>query len=162
MSDDPVDNDLLTEDIDMSTVTDLEQQKTYCKKMLKVLELEGERLKKRFTGTQTINGFIDSSEKLRSEVSEYIGYNYGSINQCMVLVDSAMVNLQRFDEGSFDDVENNARGMFLSLWYNLGLSHITMMNEIMTDLEKLEKDLLVRLVEESDGDDIIVTRGVLH
>lgn len=159
---DRVEDDLLNEDVDMSTVTDLEQQKTYCKKMLKVLELEGQRLRKRFTGTQTINGFVDSSAKLRSEVSEYIGYNYGSINQCMVLVDSAVVNLQQFDEGSFDDVENNARGMFLSLWYNLGLSHISMMNEIMADLEKFEKDLWSRLVEESDENEVIVSRGVLH
>lgn len=159
-----IEDNIFDEEIDLSEITGIEEQKEFCGKMLRVLELEEKRLRKRFVNTQTLNDFVETSPKTIADLTQFVGYNYGTINQCMVLIDSAVVNLQRFQEGMFDDVDENARSMFISLWYNLGLSHVDMINSSMKELEELEKDVLERLTEkaERDGDDLVVTRGVVH
>ncbi len=167
MSDDRIEETIFHEDddyidVDLSTVTELKDQKSYCKKMLKVLELEGRILRKRFIGTQTLADFVDADVNIKAEVSEFVGYNYGTINQCMILVDSAVMNLQKFHEGDFDEIDDGARGMFISLWYNIGVTHLDSVDHVMGELEGLEEDLLRKLVDSTDEEQIQIRRGTLH
>ncbi len=161
MSDDRVDDDDYI-DVDLSEVTDLEAQKSYCGKMLKMLELEESIIRKRFIGAQTLADFVDADLKIKAEVGEFIGYNYGTINQCMVLIDSAVLNLKKFNEGDFDEIDDGARGMFISLWYNLGITHLGEVDHMMGELEGLEQDLIEKLANTTDEDTLAIRRGTLH
>lgn len=149
-------------DIDLSKVMELDDQKTYCQKMFKVLELEESILKKRFLGAQTLIDFMDANIKVKAEVSEFVGYNYGNINQCMVLVDSAVLNLKKFHEGGLDDIEDSARGMFISLWYNIGITHLDSVKHMMNELEGLEQDLLENIANSTDEDILEIKKATLH
>lgn len=149
-------------DVDFSEITELEEQISYCEKMLKILDLEESLLRKQFMGAQTLTDLIDTDLKIKAEVGEYLGYNYGTINQSMNLVDNAVLNLKKFAEGNLNDIDPAARGMFISIWYNLAAEQLATVTNIMGELEGLEHDLVGRLASAADDDTIEIQRRVIH
>lgn len=163
MSDNTTEEFIMDDDIDLSTVTELDDQKNYCEKMVKVLKLEESMMRKRFVGAQTLADFVDADLKIKAEVGEFVGYNYGTISQCMSMVDNAVSNLQNFNNGDFDEVDDSARGMFISLWYNLGLSHLDSVHQSMSELEGIEKEILEKLSAGADKNGTVeINRRILH
>ena len=151
----------VTEDLDFNEISDLEEQKAYCGKMILLLGYEEKRLKKEFLGIQTLNDVVDSDDKIRADLSEYVGYHYGSIAECMTIVGTALANLERFREGKFDEINSGARGMFLSLWYNLALVKVGVIKQSLSSLELLETEVIDQLVADNQGL-ISIDRGYIH
>ncbi len=160
---DNITEEFTMDDVDLSEVTELDDQKNYCKKMVKILKLEESMMRKRFVGAQTLADFVEADLNIKAEVGEFVGFNYGTINQCMTLVDNAVLNLQNFNNGDFDDVDDGARGMFISLWYNLGLTHLDSVHRSMNELEGIEKEILEKLSTGVNEDGTLeINKRILH
>ncbi len=129
--------------------------------MIDTLFKEERRLQSCFINSQTIYDFIDTSEKLRSDMGEYIGYHYGSINVSMNTVTAAMVNLKKFAAGDFDDIDHGARGMYISIWFNMAVSSIDLIDMSAKSLEELESEMIKKTIDEH-GENLILTKETLH
>lgn len=112
------------EDIDISELESLDDQKECCERMLDGIIYEEGRLKNRMASIQTINDAIQSDDKLVNSLGEYLGYHYGRMSASKNIIDNALINLGNFLEGNMDEIDHGARGMYLSLWYNIGVSGI--------------------------------------
>ena len=114
----------------------------------------------RMTSVQTINDVIQSDEKLVNSLSEFLGYHYGRMSASKIMISRVLINLNRFVEGSLDEIDHGARGMYLNLWYNLGISEISEFDECLTDLENMEMDIIKTVT--SAGEDIMILRETIH
>ena len=160
MTDIMLDDHEPTEDIDISELTSIDEQKECCKKMLDGIIYEEDRLSKRMMSVQTINHAIQSDEKLVNSLGEYLGYHYGRMSASKNIIDNALINLGCFLEGDMDEVDHGARGMYLSLWYNIGISGIDEVEECLHDLEKMENDIVETAFK--NGDNSIFDKETLH
>ena len=160
MTDIILEDDLTEEDIDISELESLDDQKECCEKMLDGIIYEEGRLKHRMTSIQTINDAIQSDEKLVNSLSEYLGYHYGRMSASKNIINNALVNLGSFLEGNMDEIDHGARGMYLSLWYNIGVSGIDEVEECLLDLEKMESDIVETAFNTGDGS--IFDKETLH
>ena len=146
-------------ELDMAKILDLNEQKDVCSNMFGVLKTEESRLKNRLIITQTVTEFLDADENVRSKVGEYVGYHFGAMSHNMMMVDSAIKNLKSFQDGHLDEVDAPARGMYVSIWYNIALENIDLVESSMGNLEALESDLVKQ--EMGDGN-TVVKRGTIH
>lgn len=149
------------ETVDISELPDLEAQKVCCKKMIDTLFSEEKRLKSCFICSQTIYDLIEENEKLRSDMGEYIGYHYGSINVEMDTVTVALVNLKKFSAGDLDNIDHGARGMYISIWFNMAVSSIISIDLSANNLEELESEMIKKTIAEH-GENLILTKGTVH
>ncbi|KKN48496.1 hypothetical protein LCGC14_0652490 [marine sediment metagenome] len=149
------------ETVDISELPDLAAQKECCEKMIDTLFIEEKRLKSCFISSQTIYDLIDENEKLRSDMGEYVGYHYGSINISMDTVTAALVSLKKFSAGDLDNIDHGARGMYISIWFNMAVSSIISIDLSATNLEELESEMIKKSIEEH-GENLILTKGTVH
>lgn len=149
------------ETVDISELPDLAAQKKCCKKMIDTLFSEERRLQSCFINSQTIHDFIDVNEKLRSDMGEYVGYHYGSINVSMDTVTSALFNLRKFAAGDLDNIDHGARGMYISIWFNMAISSIMSIDLSANNLEELEFEIIKKTFDEN-GENLILTKGTVH
>lgn len=152
----------LNDDMDMSQIQDLGQQKKICFKMVNILQGEESRIKNKFMIVQTVNDFLEMDKKIRTRVGEFVGYHFGMINQNMIMVKSAMKNLEHFQAGQFDAIESSARGMYVSLWYNIALTNLESVEDSMMHLESLEHNLIQDELAEHGHDNLILRKGTIH
>lgn len=132
----------LSNGFDISELISLEDQKLCCEKMLdEILDAE-DILNTRLTGIQTINDAIQSDQQLINSLSEFLGYHYGRMSTSRGMVNVALVNLNRFMEGGLDNIDHGARGMYLNVWYNLGVSGLVDIEECLVDLEQMEAEIV--------------------
>jgi len=150
------------EEIDMSQISDLSQQKQVCSKMFNILQGEESKVKNRFMVAQTVTDFLESDENVRANVGEFVGYHFGSINHNMFMVESAMNNLKRFHDGHLDLTDSHARGMYVSIWYNIALANLELMEDSMLHLESLETDLVEKELADQGNDGLVLKRGTMH
>jgi hypothetical protein len=156
-----IDKDIdLDEEIDISELTTLEEQKTCCEKMVHSIVSEERHLKQRLITLQTVNDVVSADDKLKLHVDEYLGYNYGSISVSMSVVDNALQNLTSFSDGRYDLLDHGARGMFLNMWFNFAISHLESVSGCVVDLEKIEGDIVKELMADLGGDDNLIIKGV--
>ena len=138
-------------DVDISSLSTLDEQKECCERMIDGIGYEEKRIDNRMLTIQTINTAIQSDEKMITNLSEYLGYHFGRMEASKGLCDNARLNLNNFLEGKLDDIDHGARGMYISVWYNIGISSIDEIDECLRDLEKLEGDIVeVALKEGKD------------
>lgn len=149
-------------ELDMGQIQDLSQQKQVCFKMFTILQGKESIVKNRFIIAQTVSDFLESDEKVRAHVGEFVGYHFGAINHNMFMIDSAMSNLKNFHDGHLDAIDPPARGMYVSIWYNIALANLELMEDSMIHLESLESDLVEKVMADQDTDNIILKRGTLH
>ncbi len=149
------------ETVDISELSDLAAQKECCEKMIDTLFSEERRLQTCFINSQTIHDIIDSSEKIRSDMGEYVGYHYGSINVSMDTVTVALFNLRKFAAGDLDNIDHGARGMYISIWFNMAISSIMTIDLSANNLEELESEIIKKTIDEH-GENLILTRGMIH
>ena len=147
------------EELDMAKILDLDEQKDVCSTMFGILKTEELRIKNRLIITHTVTDLLDSDENIRSKVGEYVGYHFGSMSHNMMMVSSAMKNLKRFQDGHLDKVDPQARGMYVTIWYNIARSNIDLVEGSMGNLEALESDLVE---QEMGSEDAAIKRGTLH
>lgn len=151
MSTDDLQKQQLDTDVDISQLATLDEQKEVCERMIDGISYEESRLDNRMFSIQTINNAVQSDEKMVTNLSEYLGYHFGRMEASKGLCDNARINLKKFLEGNLDDIDHGARGMYISLWYNIGISSIDEIDECLRDLEKLEGDIVeVALKEGKD------------
>lgn len=150
-----------TKDIDISQLTNIEDQKDCCDEMVKILFEEQERLNNRFFDVQTIYDILEHDSKLKENMSEYIGYHYGSINESMKMFDFAFENLRKVLLGSLDKLDIGARGMYITIWYNIALEAIYNMDQNCEELSRIESDLVERIMSENN-ESTTVFKGNLH
>lgn len=148
------------EEIDISELESLDDQKRCCEKMLDGILFEEDRLSNRMISIQTINDAVQSNEKLVYSLGEYLGYHYGRMSASKTIINNALVNLGSFLEGDMDEIDHGARGMYLSLWYNIGVSGIDDIEECLLDLEKMESDIVETAFNTGDGS--IFDKETLH
>lgn len=149
------------ETVDVSELPDLAAQKECCEKMIDTLFGEERRLQSCFINSQTIYDIINTSEKIRSDMGEYVGYHYGSINVSMNTVTAALFNLRKFAAGDLDNIDHGARGMYISIWFNMAVSSIISIDLSANNLEELESEIIKKTINEH-GENLILTRGALH
>ena len=149
------------ETVDVSELPDLAAQKECCEKMIDTLFGEERRLQSCFINSQTIYDIINTSEKIRSDMGEYVGYHYGSINVSMNTVTVALFNLRKFAAGDLDNIDHGARGMYISIWFNMAVSSIISIDLSANNLEELESEIIKKTINEH-GENLILTRGALH
>jgi hypothetical protein len=129
-------------EVDVSELPSLEEQKDCCEKMLSCI-LDAENvLKNRISSIQTINNAVQSDETLIKSLSEFLGYHYGRMSSSRGMIEAVLVNLNTFMDGKLDEVDHGARGMFLTVWYNLGVSGLEDLDICLEDLEKMEMDII--------------------
>ena len=159
MVDDLDENMLSDEEIDISQLLSLDDQKECCEQMLDyILDIEDD-LNTRLTSIQTINNAVQSNEQLIKSLGEFLGYHYGKMNASKNMVNTSLVNLNRFMEGGLDEIDHGARGMYLNVWYNLGVTGLTEMEECLNGLERMEMDIIETAKETGDG---FISREMLH
>lgn len=151
----------IDETVDISELSNLAAQKECCEKMIDTLFSEERRLQTCFINSQTIYDIIGTSEKIRSDMGEYVGYHYGSINVSMDTVTVALFNLRKFAAGDLDDIDHGARGMYISIWFNMAISSIMTIDLSANNLEELESEIIRKTVDEH-GENLILTRGMIH
>ena len=150
---------LISDEVDVSKLISLEEQKECCEKMLdQILDIEY-NLNYRLMSIQTINDAVQSDDHLINSLGEFLGYQYGKMNSSKNMVNTALINLNRFMEGGLDEIDHGARGMFLNVWYNLGVAGLVDLEEILSDLEKMEMDIIETASEKGNG---IITRETIH
>lgn len=149
-------------DVDISKIIDLSEQKVLCSNMLSIVQGHELKLKNRFIGAQTVTDFIEANRQIKEDMGEFIGFHFGCISSAMMLVDSALMNLKRFKEGDFDSIDSSARGMFVSMWYNIALVNIELLDTSMQQIENLEADLVHQQMELTGSNEIILKRGTIH
>lgn len=147
------------EELDMAEILDLDEQKGVCSTMFSILKTEETRIKNRLLITQTVTDLLDSDENIKAKVGEYVGYHFGAMSHNMMMVESAIKNLKRFQDGHLDKADAPARGMYVTIWYNIALENINLVESSMGNLEALESDLVEK---EMGGENAIVKRGTLH
>ena len=152
----------LDSEIDMSQIHDLAQQKKVCSKMFSILQDEESKVRNRFMVAQTVTDFLASDEVIRANVGEFVGYHFGSINHNMFMIESAMNSLKQFHDGHLDSIDSPARGMYVSIWYNIALGNLELAAESMLHLESLETDLIEDEMVNQDCNQIVLKRGTLH
>lgn len=142
MSTDDLQEQQLDTDVDISQLATLDEQKEVCERMIDGISHEESRLDNRMFSIQTINNAVQSDDKMVNNLSEYLGYHFGRMEASKGLCNNARINLKNFLEGNLDDIDHGARGMYISLWYNIGISSIDEIDECLKDLEKLEGDIV--------------------
>lgn len=157
-----VDSNNQTESIDISQLSDIKDQKECCDEMIKVLFDEQDRLQSRFLGVQTIYDILESDSEIKKSMSEYIGYQYGIINEAMKMFEISFHNLQRVLSGSYDKLDFGARGMYITLWYNIGLESIRTIDESCEELSQTEADMIKRIMNDEDSETADFLRGSFH
>lgn len=150
---------LSNDDVDISELLSLEDQKECCEKMLDCILDAEDNLNNRLISVQTINDAIQSDDRLINSLSEFLGYHYGRMSSSKGMVNTALINLNRFMEGGLDEIDHGARGMFLNVWYNLGVSGLLDLEECLDDLEKMEADIMENASETGTE---IIKREKLH
>ncbi len=158
MTDDPSNTEENSvEEVDMSQLTSLTEQKEYCGRMMDGILYEENKLKNRLLTIQTINSAVQSDDKLIYSLSEFLGYHYGKMDASKGLFANVLNNLNDFLEGRLDEVDHGARGMYLNLWYNIGMSSLEEISECLTDLEHMEEEIIeiaMKDGKEFDGETI--------
>jgi len=152
----------LDSEIDMSQIHDLAQQKKVCSEMFSILQDEESKVRNRFMVAQTVTDFLASDEVIRANVGEFVGYHFGSINHNMSMIESAMNSLKQFHDGHLDSIDSPARGMYVSIWYNIALGNLELATESMIHLESLETDLVEKEMADQESNQIVLRRGTLH
>lgn len=149
-------------EIDLSKVVDLEEQRNFCKTMIQSLMPQNKELKIRLMESVEIDSFLGLTFAIKQEIGEYVGYYYGSINQSMTMFESALVNLKQFDQGKYDDVEANARGMFLSLWYNVATMNAQLAEVSLRQLEEMENQMLSKHIDPEQDEELVIDKVVIN
>lgn len=150
---------LSNDEVDISQLLSIDDQKDCCEQMLDyILDVEDD-LNNRLTSIQTINDAVQSNDQLINSLGEFLGYHYGRMSSSKNMVNTSLVNLNRFMEGGLDEIDHGARGMYLNVWYNLGLAGLNDMEECLSGLEKMEMDIIETAKESGDG---FISREVLH
>lgn len=152
----------LDDDLDMSQITDLTLQKIICAKMCDSLKDAESNVHSRFMIVQTVTDFLESNEKIRANFGEFVGYHFGIINHNKSMVDTAMSNLERFHAGDLDKIASSARGMYVSIWYNIALANLQLIEDSMIHLESLENNLVESELTKHGGERFFLKRGVMH
>ena len=151
----------LSDDVDISEFLSLEEQKECCEFMLdEILDAEN-MLNNRMASVQTINDVVQSQERLMNSLGEFLGYHYGRMSSSKIMISTVLVNLNRFLEGSLDETDHGARGMYLNLWYNLGIAKLTEFEECLADLESMEMDI-IKTATGNGEDYIVLSETTLH
>ena len=161
MSDEIIEKVGVDDSVDISELPDLESQKECCEKMLDTLSDEEKRLQSCFINSQTICDLIDTNEKMKSDMGEYVGYHYGSISVSMDTITVALMNLNKFAAGDFDDIDHGARGMYISIWFNMAISSIMSIDLSAKSLEELENEMIKKTINEF-GESLILTKETIH
>lgn len=159
MGDEVVDNTEMDDEIiDISKLVDIKSQKECCMAMIETVLEEEVRLRTRFLSSQTVYDIVDADSELKTEMSEYLGYHLGSVNESMNNIDMAIINLKRFADGYLDEVEHDARGMYIGVWYGMAISGIVSTDISVEGLEKLEIDMIEHAMNESSD----IEKGTIH
>jgi len=150
--------EIIEDDVDVSQLETLEEQKLYCGKMLDGILYEENKLNNRLITVGSVNNTVQADDRIASSFGEYLGYNYGRMDASKGVFSSVLINLGNFIEGSLDTVDHGARGMYINLWYNLGLSSLNDFAECLIELEKIETDVIELAMKE--GKDLLTLEAI--
>ena len=97
---------------------------------------------------------------MKSSMSEYIGYQYGIINESMRMLDLSFHNLTNVLNGGLDSLDHGARGMYITIWYNMALESIRTIDDGCEELTMIESEMVERVMGEDEAATIF--RGYCH
>jgi len=148
--------------IDISQILDLTEQKTICNNLISIIEEYEIKLKNKFISIQTITDFIDENKHLKVDMGEFIGYQFGCISNEMMMINTALSKLDKFINGELDNIDSSARSMYIAIWYDLALSNIELLTDSMYQMERIESNLIQQQIQKSGSNQNIIKKGYIH
>ena len=148
------------DDLDISDCETLDDQKLVSLELLDSLIDCDQHMKLRITNIETLNDFVRADTEIASNVGEFVGYHYGRIEEANRNTKQSIGNLDLFSGGEFDSLSHEARGMAITMWYQMGSSSFECIDSALDDLESLERNLIRN--SDISMSELVELRGVLH
>ena len=145
----------------ITELEDLEEQKEICSQLIQLILDEEKKLQTDFTGIQTLYDILEKDPDMKLHLSEFIGYNYGTINSSLTIVENSIANLKNFMNGSWNEFDAKARGMYISIWYNMALDNISIISDSNDELAKIEADVVSKILSDNT-EEAQIFKGQMH
>ena len=149
------------EEIDLSELETVEEQIECCERMMDEIIFLESNIKNRISCIQTINNVLLSDIELASSMGEFVSYHYGRMNILMNNINNVISNLGYFIEGNFNEMDNGARGMYINIWYNIGLVTLDNIDHCIDCLEKIEMDI-IGSIHGDENEAVIINGETIH
>jgi hypothetical protein len=150
--------------IEMDKIANISELREASSVLYDALVSEKDQLESQTALVQSIYDILDQNEEVVVELSDFIGYQFGMMASSDNMVDVAIVNMMKVKDSEIgENMHLKELCMFVSLWYNIGLSHIEIANECLHELQKSEHDLRIRIAEgEIDFDEDLAEERIIN
>lgn len=134
--------------IDVNKIQNQEELLEVCVILTEALEKEKQKIDDQSVMVQSLYDIIDQNDDVALDLADFIGYQFGVMNSAAMMIETALVNLEQMVASDMSaDMHIREASMFVTLWYNLGLTHIDISSDCLIELNKVENDLRARIAE---------------
>lgn len=134
--------------IDVNKIQNHEELLEVCVILSEALENEKQRIDDQTVMVQSLYDIIDQNDDVALDLSDFIGYQFGIMNAAAMMIETALVNLEQMVTSDMAaDMHIREASMFVTIWYNLGLTHCDITVDCLKELMKVENDLRTRISE---------------